>query len=183
MDTELVSFAPLVRMKMLSNTRNASRVRNNRATRMAGLISGTVTIQNRFHTLAPSIEAALSRSSGTRARPAISSRAMNGTVFQTSARMMIQIDDQNEVSGADPSGVSQPRSAVQAKRQEKAATTVTIAYGTSAEVRTSPRPTIVRCMTIASSIPNASSREAPTTVMKIVTPNAVHQIGLDSTVM
>src|SRR3954465_99386 len=107
---------------MLSKTRNASRVGNSGATRIAGLINGTVIRQNRFHALAPSIEAALSRSSGTRASPAISSSAMNGTVFQTSARMMIQIDGQNEVSGADPLGASQPRSSVQAKRQEKAAT-------------------------------------------------------------
>src|SRR3954453_18579830 len=104
MDTELVLLDPLVRMKMLSNTRNASRVRNSSATRMAGLISGTVTSQKRFHALAPSIEAALSRSSGTSARPAIKSRAMNGTVFQTSARTMIQTDGQNLVSGADPAG-------------------------------------------------------------------------------
>ena len=126
-DTELVPLAPLVRMKMLSNTRNASSVRNSSATRMAGLISGTVIIQNRFHAFAPSIEAALSRSSGTSARPAISSSAMNGIVFQTSARMMIQIDGQNSVSGADPLGASQPRPSVQANRQENAATTVTIA--------------------------------------------------------
>ena len=111
---------------MLSNTRNASSVRNSSATRMAGLISGTVIIQNRFQAFAPSIEAALSRSSGTRARPAISSSAMNGMVFQTSARMMIQIDGQNSVSGAAPSGVNQPRSGVQANRQENAATTVTM---------------------------------------------------------
>src|ERR687897_2371578 len=105
---------------MLSNTRNASRVRNSSATRIAGLISGTVIAQNRFQALAPSIDAAFSRSSGTRARPAISSSAMNGMVFQTSARMMIQIDGQNSVSGAEPAGASQPRSAVQAKRQENA---------------------------------------------------------------
>ena len=112
---------------MLSKIRNASSVRNSSATRMAGFISGTVTIQNRFHAVAPSIEAALSRSSGTRARPAINSRAMNGTVFQTSARMMMAIEVPNLVSGAEPAGASQPRSSVQAKRQEKAATTVTIA--------------------------------------------------------
>src|SRR5690349_1530887 len=181
MDTELAWFAPLVRMKMLSNTRNASRVRNSSATRMAGLINGTVTSQNRRHALAPSIEAALSRSSGTRARPAISSRAMNGTVFQTSARMMIQTDGQKLVSGA-LSPASQPSSWVQANRQENAATTVTIAYGTRAEVRTRPRPTIVRCMTIASAMPNASSTAALITVMNSVTPNEVHQVGLESTV-
>ena len=38
-------------------------------------------------------------------------------------------------------------------------------------------------MTIASSMPSTSSRDALTTVMNMVTPNAVHQIGLDSTVM
>ena len=77
--------------------------------------------------VAPSIEAALRMSSGTRARPAIRSRDMNGIVFQTSARMMIQTDGQNWVSGADPLGASHPRLSVQAKRQENAATTVTIA--------------------------------------------------------
>src|SRR4051794_5038954 len=118
---------------MLSNTRKASRVRKSSATRMAGLISGTVTVQNRFQAVAPSIDAALSRSSGTSAKPAISSRAMNGTVFQTSASTMTQMDGQNSVSGAEPAGASQPRSALQAKRQENAATTVTMAYGTSAE--------------------------------------------------
>ena len=30
---------------------------------------------------------------------------MNGIVFQTSARMMMKIDDQKWVSGADPLGV------------------------------------------------------------------------------
>src|SRR3954452_22375488 len=105
---------------MLSNTRNASSVRNSSATRMAGLISGTVIAQKRFQAFAPSIEAAFSRSSGTSARPAISSKAMNGSVFQISASMMIHIEGQNAVSGADPLGVSQPRSSVQAYRQEKA---------------------------------------------------------------
>src|SRR3954470_24681562 len=112
---------------MLSKIRKASSVRNSNATRMAGLISGTVTSQNRFQGLAPSIDAAFSRSSGTTARPAMSSSAMKGTVFQTSARMMIQSDDQKWVSGAEPLGVRYPRSAVQANRQEKAATTVTMA--------------------------------------------------------
>jgi hypothetical protein len=38
-------------------------------------------------------------------------------------------------------------------------------------------------MTIASAIPSASSSAALITVMNIVTPNEVHQIGLDRTVM
>ena len=37
-------------------------------------------------------------------------------------------------------------------------------------------------MTMASSMPNTSSRNALMIVMNMVTPNAVHQIGLDSTV-
>ena len=49
-------------------------------------------------------------------------------------------------------------------------------------MRTRPRPTIVRCMTIASSMPNTSSKLALTTVMNSVTKNAFHQIGLESTV-
>ncbi len=49
-------------------------------------------------------------------------------------------------------------------------------------MRTSPRPTIVRCMTIARIIPNTSSKNALMMVMNMVTPNEVHQIGLDSTV-
>ena len=43
---------------------------------------------NRCQAVAPSTLAAFCRSSGTRARPAISSRAMNGVVFHTSARMI-----------------------------------------------------------------------------------------------
>ena len=68
---------------------------------MAGFISGSVIRKKRCHSEAPSIEAALSRSSGTRASPAISSSAMNGTVFQISARMMIEIELHLPVSGAE----------------------------------------------------------------------------------
>ena len=73
---------------MLSKIRKASRVRKSSATRIAGFISGRVTWRKRCQALAPSTLAAFCRSSGTRARPAISSSAMNGVVFQTSARMM-----------------------------------------------------------------------------------------------
>ena len=89
---------------MLSKMRNASSVRNSRATRIAGLISGRVTLINRFHGPAPSTCAARSRSSGTSARPASNSSAMNGVVFQTSARMMMPSDGICWVSGALPSG-------------------------------------------------------------------------------
>ena len=71
---------------------------------------------------------------------------------------------------------------VQAYRQENAATTVTMPYGISAAVRTSPRPTRVRCMISANPMPSTSSTATVTTVISMVTPNAVHQNSLVSTV-
>jgi hypothetical protein len=67
---------------------------------MAGFMTGIVTRTNRCQFDAPSIEAALSRSSGTSARPAISSSAMNGVVFQISASMMIASELARSVNGA-----------------------------------------------------------------------------------
>ncbi len=90
---------------MLSKTRKASRVRKRSATRIAGFITGSITLVNRCHQVAPSIDAARSSSSGTSASPAISSSAMNGVVFQISATMMIASEPARSVSGA-PSGVS-----------------------------------------------------------------------------
>jgi hypothetical protein len=55
-------------------------------------------------------------------------------------------------------------------------------YGISAAVRTIPRPTSVRCMMIARPMPSTSSIATVTTVISAVTPNAVHQYWLDSTV-
>ena len=75
-------------------------MRNSSATRIAGFITGSITLVNRCQPVAPSIEAALSRSSGTSARPAISSSAMNGVVFQISASMMIASELARSVSGA-----------------------------------------------------------------------------------
>ena len=89
---------------MLSKMRNASSVRNNRATKMAGFIIGTVILVNRCHGVAPSTLAALSRLSSTSESPASSSSAMNGVVFHTSARMMIASDGKVSVSGAVPLG-------------------------------------------------------------------------------
>ena len=45
-------------MKIVSKTRNASRVRNSSATRIAGFISGSVILQKRCQALAPSTLAA-----------------------------------------------------------------------------------------------------------------------------
>jgi len=80
-----VSCAPPVMMKIESKMRKASRVRNSRATRIAGFISGTVIFQNRCQVLAPSTFAASLRPSSIVTRPASNSSAMNGVVFQTSA--------------------------------------------------------------------------------------------------
>lgn len=84
---------------MLSKIRNASSVRNSSATRIAGLISGRMTLMSRFHAPAPSTWAALSRSCGTSANPASSSSAMNGVVFHTSASTTIASDGICSVSG------------------------------------------------------------------------------------
>ncbi len=64
---------------------------------------------------------------------------------------------------------------VHAKYHENAATTVTMPYGMSATVRTSPRPTSVRCMISARPMPSTNSIATDTTVRNIVVPNAVHQ--------
>jgi hypothetical protein len=57
-ETVSVLFAPRVMMKTESKIRKASRVRNSRATRMAGLMSGRVILVNRCHVVAPSTRAA-----------------------------------------------------------------------------------------------------------------------------
>ena len=102
---------------MLSKIRNASSVRNSRATRIAGFITGTITRQNRCQAVAPSTLAARSSSSGTSESPARSSRAMNGVVFQTSARMMTAIACHWCVSGALVDESSRPGSRCPASRR------------------------------------------------------------------
>ena len=81
----------------------------------------------RCQAVAPSTLAAFCRSSGTSDSPAISSSAMNGVVFQTSARMMTAI----ACHCGQRSAVVEERGqvavlGVQAYCQLKAATTVTI---------------------------------------------------------
>src|SRR3712207_5241483 len=80
-------------MKMLSKIRNASRVRNSRATMMAAFMLGMVTRHIRCHQVAPSTLAASCSTSGTWARPARSSREMNGVVFQISARQITNSEE------------------------------------------------------------------------------------------
>ena len=72
----------------MSKIRNASSVRNSSATRIAGFISGIVIRQKRCIVVAPSTFAASCSSSGTSARPASSSSAMNGVFFQISVMMI-----------------------------------------------------------------------------------------------
>src|SRR3954468_14796098 len=83
----MFGLLPLEMMKTESKIRNASSVRNSNATRIAGFISGTVMRQKRCHAAAPSTRAPPLSSSGTSVRPASSSSAMNGVVFQTSVRI------------------------------------------------------------------------------------------------
>ena len=96
---------------------------------MAGFITGTITRQKRCQAVAPSTFAARRSSSGTSERPAKRSSAMNGVVFQTSARMMMAIACHWCVSGAaveDRSPARYPVPGVQAYCQLKAAATVTM---------------------------------------------------------
>ena len=93
-------------MNTLSKMRNASSVRNSSATRIAGRMSGSVILVKRCQALAPSTFAASCISSGTSARPASSSSAMKGVVFQTSARMITSSEPAWLVSGAAVSEIS-----------------------------------------------------------------------------
>ena len=57
-ETDSVSCAPRVMMKIVSKTRNASSVRKSSATRIAGFISGRVILTKRCQAVAPSTFAA-----------------------------------------------------------------------------------------------------------------------------
>jgi hypothetical protein len=68
-----------------------------------------------------------------------------------------------------------------ARRQAKAATTVTMPYGISADVRTSPRPKIARCMTSASIMPSTSSSDTVIVVRITVCRKSAHHRPLERT--
>ena len=107
--------------------RNASRVRNSKATRMAGFIRGRVILKKRCVAEAPSTRAARSKSSGTKVSPARSNRAMKGVVFQISVKMMTRNADQRSVSQAwsSPSrALTKPMVGSKANFHASAATTV-----------------------------------------------------------
>ena len=101
-----MSLAPAVRMKTASKTRNASSVRNSTATRIAGIISGTVMRKKRCQAFAPSTLAASWSSSGTSESPASRSNAMNGVVFHTSVRMITTNEPPRLPSGFASSATS-----------------------------------------------------------------------------
>src|SRR4051795_1978330 len=78
-------------MKMLSKIRNASSARNSTATMIAARMLGMITLNSRWLAVAPSTLAASSMSSDIWDRPASSSSAMNGVVFQISLTMIANI--------------------------------------------------------------------------------------------
>src|SRR6478672_6181250 len=78
-------------MKMLSKIRNASSARNSTATMIAAFMFGRITLNSRWVAVAPSTLAASIMSSEICDRPARSSRAMNGVVFQISLTMIANI--------------------------------------------------------------------------------------------
>ena len=87
---------------------------------------------------------------------------MNGVVFQTSVRIAIAIVGHGlrqrvGLPAEQRRARSRPPPLENASRHANAATTVTMPYGISDAVRTSPRPKIARCMTSASSMPSTSS--------------------------
>src|SRR5690348_6950066 len=90
-DDDSVSWAPRVITKMLSKIRNASRARKRTATMIAARMFGRITLNSRWLAVAPSTLAASSMSSETCDRPARSSSAMNGVVFQISLTMIANI--------------------------------------------------------------------------------------------
>src|SRR3954463_3478141 len=124
--------------KMESKIRKASSVRNSTATMIAAFMFGMVTFTSRCHQVAPSTLAASCSTSGTWARPARSSREMNGVVFQISDRQITRSEvhlapNQSVVVLTPGSQANQlltnPVVMLKANAQEKAETTVMTAYG------------------------------------------------------
>jgi hypothetical protein len=147
-------------------------------------MTGSVIFTNRCHMVAPSTLAASCSSSGTSARPASSSSAMNGVFFQTSVTMIATYVPNVWLSGSPlrPSSFGiQPLFRDQAYCQLNADTTATIAYGTSATERSSPRATSVRCIASASSIPSTNWMLTAITVIAAVCSTSCHHTVADST--
>src|SRR4051812_47688866 len=110
-------------------------------------------------------------------RPARSSSAMNGVVFQISEIMIANIAGQCEpnqlvsalIHGSQPNhAFTKPLLMLNANCQANADTTVTMPYGIRIDVRITPRPKMIRCMTIANANPITSSTATVTTMMTTV---------------
>ena len=77
-------------------------------------------------------------------------------------------------SGTNGRLLTKPLDGSKAKNHANAATTVTMPYGISTAVRTSPRPKIARCMTSATTMPMTSSIATETTAMNVVLNTPCH---------
>src|SRR6476660_7748084 len=118
---------------MLSKIRNASRARKSTATMIATRMFGMMTFHRRCHHVAPSTSAASIMSTEICARPASSSRDMNGVVFQISETMIANIAGQwepnqlvsDEIHGSHENhAFTYPLLMLKANFQEYAETTV-----------------------------------------------------------
>src|SRR5918997_4582674 len=174
-ETDSVPLAPAVMMKIESKMRNASSVRNSRATMIAAFMFGMVTRHIRCHQLAPSTLAASCSTSGTCARPARMSSEMKGVVFQISARQITRSEvhwppNQSvsaEIPGSQANQLfTKPVSIRNANVQAKAETTVMTAYGMRIAARTTGRMELsALAMTSARAKPRTSSTTTVTSSM------------------
>ena len=114
-------------------------------------------------------------------KPASSSSATNGVVFQTSARMtgtqavaawMNQTIGSRITPTLTSTAFTIPVWPSNMNRQSSAETTVGIAQGTSTAARTRPRPLNARLSASASQRPITSSRPTLVTAKKSVCPSA-----------
>src|SRR3954452_6029068 len=111
---------------------------------------------------------------------------MKGVVFQTSAKMITNIEPQCVVSGGGSRfshETTKPVAGSNASRHAKAATTVTAPLGTSTEARIAVRAKIARYIACAISMPSASSSVTEMIVTNTGLRNALHQVLDESTVM
>ncbi len=155
-------------------------------TRIAGLRSGSVMCRSCHQELAPSTAAASYNVRSIFCSPASSSRATNGVVFHTSARitgihavqvLMNQTIGCSRIPAFTSSSLAMPPCDSKMNRQRSAATTVGIAHGTSTAARTNPRPRNVRFIASARKSPISSSSVIDTKVKKAVCPSAPQKRG------
>src|SRR4029450_8144775 len=173
-------------MNGLSKMRQASRVRNSRATMIAAFMFGSVTLASRCQAEAPSTDAASCRSHGTCTNPASRSNEMDGVVFQISERMMTNSEVQrspNQLKSPSPNHwLTKPESSWNPYLKMYAETTVMMPYGRRMPARTSERACRIRYITNANAKPRTSSTPSLTAVMMNVVLKSVHQTGSVSTV-